>query len=266
MQERIAAYLTDLIGIGFSGFRVDAAKHIRPADLALIFGKVARNLGGSFPDDFATWLEVLLGGESDLLMCDPASAYSYGADFATKLSAAGLSADDVLKVKIWNSGYPKEPEKGSCGIPLHRSAIQNDDADQQNPGSSSRDMQGTGCVLIKDCSSADEHRQFEVELFTSPPGAASNADDYPIRMVLSSFYWYGDGVQGIPDGLSDCKLCTENCNGCKTVPFTAAYSPASIGYDKTGYTRVHRDAAIIKAMQTWMEISSPAETLVTAEE
>jgi alpha-amylase len=138
-------------------------------------GKIARNLGGSLPDDFIMWLEVLLGGESDLLMCDPASPYQYGADFAKKMSAAGLSDADVLKVKIWNSGYPKEPQKGSCGIPLHRSAIQNDDADQQNPGSSSRDMQGTGCVLIKDCSSAAEHRQFEVELFTSPPGAASNA-------------------------------------------------------------------------------------------
>ena len=28
-----------------------------------------------------------------------------------------------------------------------RSVIQNDDADQQNPGSSSRDMQDSGCVL-----------------------------------------------------------------------------------------------------------------------
>jgi alpha-amylase len=40
VQERIAAYLTDLIGIGFSGFRVDAAKHMQPADLALIFSTV----------------------------------------------------------------------------------------------------------------------------------------------------------------------------------------------------------------------------------
>jgi alpha-amylase len=44
-RERIAAYLTDLISIGFSGFRVDAAKHIKPDDLLLIFGKLRRNLG-----------------------------------------------------------------------------------------------------------------------------------------------------------------------------------------------------------------------------
>jgi alpha-amylase len=48
------AYLTDLIGIGFSGFRMDAAKHIQPADLAAIFGKLQRNLGGSLPPDFIT--------------------------------------------------------------------------------------------------------------------------------------------------------------------------------------------------------------------
>ena len=34
VRERIAAYLTDLIGIGFSGFRVDAAKHIYPESLS----------------------------------------------------------------------------------------------------------------------------------------------------------------------------------------------------------------------------------------
>lgn len=28
VRERIAAYMTDLISIGFSGFRMDAAKHI----------------------------------------------------------------------------------------------------------------------------------------------------------------------------------------------------------------------------------------------
>lgn len=43
-----------------------------------------------------------------------------------------------------------------------RSVIQNDDADQQNPGSSSRDMQSDGCVLIKGCDVAT-HRGFETK-------------------------------------------------------------------------------------------------------
>lgn len=35
-------------------------------------------MGGKLPDDFISWLEVLLGGESDLLMCDSSSTYNYG--------------------------------------------------------------------------------------------------------------------------------------------------------------------------------------------
>ena len=45
VQNRIAAYLTDLLSIGFSGFRVDAAKHMRPEDLVAIFSKVKQNMG-----------------------------------------------------------------------------------------------------------------------------------------------------------------------------------------------------------------------------
>lgn len=70
--------MTDLLSIGFSGFRIDAAKHMKPEDLTGIFSKLARNMGGSLPEDFISWLEVLLGGESDLLMCDSSSTYNYG--------------------------------------------------------------------------------------------------------------------------------------------------------------------------------------------
>ena len=52
-------------------------------------------------------------------------------------------------LKIWNSGYPKEPELGYCSISPSRNAIQNDDADQQTDGSTSRDMGDQGCVLIE---------------------------------------------------------------------------------------------------------------------
>jgi alpha-amylase len=37
VRERIAAFLNDLIAIGVAGFRVDAAKHMPPADLAAIY-------------------------------------------------------------------------------------------------------------------------------------------------------------------------------------------------------------------------------------
>jgi alpha-amylase len=113
-------------------------------------------------------------------------------------------------------------------------------------------MGNDGCVLIKGCAE-DEHRAFEVKLFESPNGAYDNDNDFPIRVVMSSFYWPGNGVQGVPDGLSDCAKCTTNCQGCTSVAAVAAHDAASKGYDKD-YTRVHRDASIIAAMRKWMHM------------
>jgi alpha-amylase len=76
--------------MGFSGFRIDAAKHISPANLAAIFKKFKDNLGGNIPDDFITYLEVIIGGEKDLLMCQQ-NDYNYGSSFANKMRDAGLS-------------------------------------------------------------------------------------------------------------------------------------------------------------------------------
>ena len=54
---------------------------------------------------FVSLYKVLLGGESDLLMCDSGSGYNYGGYFESALLAAGIGQDDVNKIKIWNSGY-----------------------------------------------------------------------------------------------------------------------------------------------------------------
>lgn len=63
----------------------------------------------------------------------------------------GLSDSDINKVKIWSSDYPKEmPICGYWIIDASRFAIENDCHDDQNPGSSSRDMQDKGSVLIKE--------------------------------------------------------------------------------------------------------------------
>jgi alpha-amylase len=108
VRERIASYLTDLIGIGFSGFRIDAAKHIYPESLAAILSKFKAKLGGGeLPEDFITYLEVILGGEASLLMCDEGE-YNFGKSFENYMSNAGLSQADISKVKIWSSDYPKE--------------------------------------------------------------------------------------------------------------------------------------------------------------
>ena len=37
VQQRIADYLTSLLSVGFSGMRMDAAKHMQPDDLTAIW-------------------------------------------------------------------------------------------------------------------------------------------------------------------------------------------------------------------------------------
>ncbi|KAH8144873.1 uncharacterized protein LAJ45_11143 [Morchella importuna] len=253
VQDRIATYLVDLMSIGFSGFRMDAAKHIGPASTAVILGLVRKKLGGSMPADWITWLEVILGGEASLLACD-GGEWSWYTNFDTKLKAAGLSDAEVAKVKIWSSDYPKEmPICGSWIIPASRFAIQNDDHDQQNAGSSSRDMQDKGSVLIKDKDAA-KHRAFEVQLFSRTDA------DWQIKLVLSSYMFMDNGAAGFPDGLSDCSLYTgsQSTSGCLGVPKDTAYVANACSYTLTAgkYTRVHRDIAIINAMRAWVGLGS----------
>ena len=107
VRQRIADYFVDLLSIGITGFRVDAAKHIHPIDLAAIFRKFKDGMGGELPEDWFTWLEVLTGGESRLLMGD--SNYSFSTFFENQMKGQGLTDDDIEKVKIWWSGYPVEP-------------------------------------------------------------------------------------------------------------------------------------------------------------
>jgi len=67
-----------------------------------------------------TYLEVIIGGEKDLLMCSP-NDYCYSTSFVSFMKAAGLSDNDIYKVKIWESDYPKEfPICGYWIIPSER--------------------------------------------------------------------------------------------------------------------------------------------------
>ena len=261
VQQRIADYITDMLSMGVSGIRVDAAKHIAPQYLAQIFKRLKDNLGGGdLPQDFTAYLEVIIGGERDLLLCGGGD-YSYGAPFTTKLKAAGLSDGDVDKIKIWRSDYPKEyPICGGGDLPDSRNAVGLDCHDDQNEGSSSRDMQDTGSVYVKE-KNIEKHRNFNVQLFTR------NDHDWKIKLLLSSYSFMNNGGRGYPDGKSDCSACTgEQCkNNCrKSVPYQKAYNPSSTGYDsgdggnwKEGtYTRVHRDQSIVNAMRQWMGLGS----------
>jgi len=259
VRDRIATYMVDLMGIGFSGFRIDAAKHIYPKSLSAILKKFKNKMGGGeLPEDFITYLEVILGGEASLLMCEDGE-YNFGKSFENKMKDAGLSDSDIMKVKIWSSDYPKEfPICGEWVIPAARLAVENECHDDQNPGSSSRDMQDKGSVLIKD-KDVDRHRAFEVQLFSRTDG------DWKIKLLLSSYSFMNNGAAGFPDGLSDCDTCKgDHCDDCqKTMKFSKAYDADACGYTcevdgqwiEGVFTRVHRDAEIINAMRQWQGLS-----------
>ncbi|ELP85774.1 alpha-amylase, putative [Entamoeba invadens IP1] len=256
VRDRIATWIVENLGAGASGIRMDAAKHICPDDIAAIFGKVKTYMGGALPDDFMAYLEVITGGEGYLLVTDY-NNYQYTQYLTEQLQKNGLSESDIMKVKIWQSWYPKEWGMGEGTIAWERLVIENDDHDQQKPGSSSRDMQDFGSVLVKE-KDINKHRNFEVQLF-------SRTDrNWTHRLLLSS-YTLQDGLNGndgFPDGLSDCSLCTGSyCGSCKSIPKRDAYVADATGYTVEGwrgsdYTRTHRDTAIINAMRGWMGLGS----------
>ncbi|CAG8952424.1 hypothetical protein HYFRA_00001171 [Hymenoscyphus fraxineus] len=253
VQDRIASYLVDLLSIGFSGMRFDAAKHIGPESMAAILAVVKKKMGGSLPPDFIAWMEVILGGEASVLACD-GGRDSWYTNFDRLLSAQGFTSSEISQIKIWSSDYPKEhPICGNWQIPPSRFAIQNDDHDQQNPGSSSRDMQSFGSVLIRE-KDIPKHRNFEVNLF------ARRDNDWWIKLVLSSYYFMDNGGSGFPDGLSDCSLFTGTGprGDCLGMPKDTAFVESSCGYT-TGqgkYTRVHRDLSIVNAMRAWVGLGA----------
>lgn len=70
-------------------------------------------------------------------MCN-SNYYNFAKSFEEEMQREGLSDEDIRKVKIWDSTYPKEyPVCGYWVIKPERFAIQQDCHDDQNPGSSS---------------------------------------------------------------------------------------------------------------------------------
>ena len=234
------------------------------------------------PDDWFCWLEILSGDEADVLFADDGEN-SYAGGMDKTLKSLDFSDDDIIKVKIWWSSYPKDYNVDKGKVDPRRKVIQNDDHDTQYADYRGLTESGKGCVLTEGCD-PEKHRAFEVALFEKPYDVADNANDAPIRMILSSFYTTYNGVrleglpandapirmilssfyttyngvrlEGLPDGLSDCeKACESDCDKCKdkSLPEIKAYLPEGTAYSGEGFTRVHRDPEIIAAMQKWME-------------
>jgi alpha-amylase len=172
------------------------------------------------------------------------------------MGKAGLTSSEISKIKIWSSDFPKEhPVCGKWILPSERFVIQYDDHDQQKDGSSSRDMQDTGSVLLRD-KDVPKHRNFNINLFARTDG------NWKIRNVLSSWYW-GQGGIGFPaDKSSECS----NYKGkerCRNTPYKPAFVPEACAYTpflggkfiEGEYTRTHRDVSVINSMRKWMGLA-----------
>ena len=169
------------------------------------------------------------------------------------MAMQGLRHEDIERIKDWTSDY--SASQSACGrwiLPPSRFVIQNDDHDQQHPGSSSRWMGDKGTVLIKD-KDIGKHRYFETQLFDRKDA------DWKIKVVLSSYTFFENGANGFPDGKSDCagfdSSKGQKCE--KSVPYDKAFRKGSCGYTVEGfqggkYTRVHRDLSIVNAMRKWI--------------
>jgi alpha-amylase len=253
VRERIAQYFVDLMGIGFSGLRVDALKHIGPDDFAAIMGLFNTYMGGSLPEDFLEWGEVGIGGEADMLACNADSGYNFYEGMDALFASNGISTTDIAKLKIWSSDYPTYmPACGSWILPASRFVVQNDDHDQQFD-STARPMGSLGSVLVT-AKDVDTHRGFEVNLFKRTDA------DWQIKVVLSSYTLFDNGAAGFPDGYSDCSgSSSDSCT--LSVPYEKAFQSGSCGYtveDFAGgkYTRVHRDLSIVNAMRSWVGLTT----------
>jgi alpha-amylase len=242
VRERQAAFLVDLLSIGVSGFRIDAAKHISPGDLAAIFGKVKSKMGGRFSDDFFMWLEALSGYEMNLIYDEPGW---YGKVFTNLLLKELKEESDLARIKFNDGSYPlfENPY-----IAPERLVIQNDNHDLQST-SFGVSLKPRGSVLVRD-KDVEQHRQQQVKLFRDPYWVRDNWNDWPVRVVMSSF-WFTYGEFGVPDGRSVCNVKTDKkCR--QSVPRLSAYEANACAYEGRGYTRVHRDIGIINAMRSWI--------------
>ena len=244
VQQRIADFFTELLSIGISGFIINSGKHISPSSFAEIFGKLKINLGGNdFPDDFFIALEMTLGNECDILICNNNGDYNYADPFKDKLGSKGLSGNDIPKIKILIEDkvykvYPLNYCGDNWPIPKNKHIIFLENQNIQKVDANSD--------YIKNNNKDSHKNNYKTMLRDS---------EYDIKIVFSSYILI-NGASGFPDGHSDCSL--SNDSSCKSVPYVKAYAPLSIGYDnyiEGNYTRIHRDIDIVNAMRSWLNLA-----------
>ena len=257
VQQRIADYFVELLSIGFSGLSIQNAKHIYPKSFVSIFKKLKESLGGGFPKDFISILQLVFGFEKQILICERKLS-CFGIYFTELLESEGFSNEEINKIKIWNSGFPQE--KPVCDDNIWRISPERHALSLENPDDINQGNYYFTFIREKDI---ERHRNLTIDMFSN------TENNWKIKSVFSMFSVI-NGSTGIPDGNSDCRKCpSEICKlYCrKSVPYQKAYDPKSVGYDtgnsenwKEGtYTRVHRDLGIVNSMRKWLGLTTMTE-------
>lgn len=94
VQDRLAAYLNDMIGLGVTGFRIDAAKHMDANELKTILDKLNNRADGERP---YIYQEVIEGGREPIKAADyvpsgDVTEFKYGTLLAFVFRAGQLSS------------------------------------------------------------------------------------------------------------------------------------------------------------------------------
>ena len=139
VRQKIADYLNDLIGIGIAGFRIDAAKHMRPADIADILSRldplesaIDTNTGLPFHQAGTPYIyqEVIEGSSEPVKASDytgngDVTEFNYGKKVAAKFRDP---AQKISELKTF-PGYPGSSDWGI--LPGNDAVVFTDNHDNQ---------------------------------------------------------------------------------------------------------------------------------------
>lgn len=109
VREKIVEFMNKLIDLGVAGFRVDAAKHMWPADLQVIYGRLKNlNTGAGFPANARPYIfqEVIdLGGEP--IKKTEYSGFGSVTEFkhSAEIGRVFNGKDNLAYLKNWGTGW-----------------------------------------------------------------------------------------------------------------------------------------------------------------
>ncbi|KAL4635914.1 pancreatic alpha-amylase-like [Arapaima gigas] len=178
VRQKLADYLNKLIDIGFTGFRVDACKHMWPGDLSAVFGRL-RNLNTRwFPSGAKPFIyqEVIdLGGEpikaNEYFGLGRVTEFKYGVKLGTVIRR--WSGEKMSYLRNWGEGWGF--------MPSDRALVFVDNHDNQRG-------HGAGGASIVTF--------WDPRLYKMASGFML-AHPYGLTRVMSSFRWNRNIVNGV---------------------------------------------------------------------